>query len=769
MTHVVAPGRRTLNDSVRTLFRLLRMFLVTGIAGALIAATVVGVSPQVYRALNSTSSVDSEIDLNALDSYAVRSYMYAGDGSLLATLHGAENRVPVTIDRIPQVVRDAVLSVEDADYYNHPGVNMRGIFRAMVENVSSGGKIEQGGSTITQQLVKKTFVGDELTADRKASEMAMALRLEKKLSKDQILEKYLNTVYFGSGAYGVQAAAETYWGVDVGFLGPSESAMLAALIRSPVDNDPTLQKGMPDEQKRAWPARKQALERMVVNKKITKEQAAEANRVKLPSQRCGQEGSNPAFCAGLQPPPARDHFEDEVRQRLLNDPKYGLGATSEERERTLFGGGIRVFTTVNPVAQRLLRDTYNRIVPKDEFEVLNPDGDPANPVKEKLPLTAAMVSVEPGTGAVRGIMGGEPFDTNKYNNAFGENGRQTGSSFKTFVLLAALEQGNGPNDYVAGGGDFPNPGGDPNPYQIEGQGGSLDAVTTQSSNGAFVRLGQIVGIPEVVRTAESLGLTTDFKDLPISMPLGVLDTKPVEMAAAYNALPSGGIFEPYYLIDKVLDRNGMPIYEHFSTGRRAVSAESACLATQILNHNTEYGTGRRAAFGRQPVAGKTGTSDGAADVWFVGFTPYLTTSVWMGFQKFKAKIPSIDGIANMGGFFPARMWGDFNSNYHKEMNLAPQSFARCNGNGSGRQVVGPGSNNKNLPAPGNDNRTRNTTAPTPTAPPVTVKPLPTLPPVTIDPTPTITPPPTVSTPPTITTPPTVTTPPTSSPPPAGVP
>lgn len=727
------------------------MILVTAVAGALVAATVVSVSPYVYRAANSTSSVDADIDLGRLDDYAVRSYMYASDGSLLTTLHGAENRVPVTLDRIPKPVVDSILAVEDADFYQHPGVNMRGIFRAMVENVSSGGNIEQGGSTITQQLVKKTFVGEEQTADRKSVEMAMALRLEKKLTKDQILELYLNTVYFGSGAYGVQAAAETYWGVDVSFLGYAEGAMLAGLIRNPVKNDPTL---YPDN---AEQARLQALDRLVVTKKITPEDAEKAGRATIPKYRCGQEGSNPAFCAGLQPPPPRDYFEDEVRQRLLNDPIYGLGATQEERERTLFGGGIKIYTTVNPQAQVWMRDTYERIVPKDEFKVFNPE----TRLEEVVHLTAAMVSVEPGTGAVRAMLGGPGFEQSKFNNAIGTIGRQTGSSFKTFTLLTALEQGAVPDDYIAGGGDFPNKGGFPDPYRIGGPGGTLDGVTTSSSNGAFVRLYETVGRENVIRTAVSLGLTSNL--IPVlNLTLGTVETKPIEMATAYASLPNGGIYQPYYLIDKVLDRNGVPLYEHFGSGRRAVSAESACLATQILNHNTQYGTGTRARLDRQPAAGKTGTTDKGADVWFVGYTPYLSTAVWMGIQESNAPLPSIDGTANMGGFFPARMWGDFNAAYHQNQNLPVLPFAGCGPTRGGRTVVGPGSNNKNMPAPNSEFQEEQPVyqPPATTAPPTFAPPITEAPPTTDGPTRT------TSTGPPVTEPPVTQPPPSSTPPPS---
>ena len=391
---------------------------------------------------------------------------------------------------MPQPVIDAILAVEDADFYHHNGVNVRAIIRALIENVDAGG-VEQGGSTITQQLVKNALLTSERDFDRKAKEVALAIRLEQQLTKDQILEKYLNTVYFGSGAYGVQAAAETYWGVDVGAARLRRRRPCSP--RSSPTRWPTTRRCT-----RRWPTSSGALalERMVSlgqdhprrGRPVPDRAAAgaplrpdaiRASRCRAATRRC---------------PQADDYFCEEVKQQLLDDPDLGA-TTRTERVARLFGGGLKIYTTLDPVGAS--RGRTGRA----------PTSTPQNDKG----ITAAMVSVDNRTGAVRALVGGPGFDTYQYDIATLEPGRQTGSSFKTFMLLTALEQGNLPFDTIQGGGSFPSPGCEPNPYKVDGPGGTLTYVTTKSSNGAFVRLGQIVGLENVIDIAGRLGVTNpDF-------------------------------------------------------------------------------------------------------------------------------------------------------------------------------------------------------------------------------------------------------------------
>jgi penicillin-binding protein 1A len=351
------------------------------------------------------------------------------------------------------------------------------------------------------------------------------------------------------------------------------------------------------------------------------------------------------------------------------------------------------------------------------------------------------VAIENGTGAVRVMVGGPGFENFEYNIATAVPGRQTGSSFKTFVLLTALEQGNVPDDYVQGGGTFQIPCQNDRrkTHTVNGPGGTLTSITTASSNGAYVRLGQIVGLDNVIELTRKLGIRSNFDPCILTTPLGVTETSPLEMAGAYSAIPNGGIYQPPYMIERIEDRTGKVIYQHEPNGTRAFSEQTACLATQILEENVRSGTGTRARLPRQRAAGKTGTTEVNADVWFVGFTPYLTTAVWMGIPTGQVALPYIDGVRNFGGFFPARIWSAFNSVYHD--NLEPKAFPRCRATRPGRQVTGPNVNSKNLPPP-TDSRgatsttvTTGSTSPRPsvTSAPSTVPPT-TEPPTTAPPT-----------------------------------
>jgi penicillin-binding protein 1A len=293
-----------------------------------------------------------------------------------------------------------------------------------------------------------------------------------------------------------------------------------------------------------------------------------------------------------------------------------------------------------------------------------------------------MVSVEPSTGAVRAVVGGPGFDTYKYDIATydgpdGNGGRQTGSSFKTFVLLTALEQGIQPNDYVAGTGTWPNKGGTPDPVTITGVGGTLDSVTSASSNGAYVRLGQVVGRQNVIDMAHRLGVTSTFDPRVIVMPLGVFNITPLEMASAYSAIPNGGVRNPQYFIDRVEDRDGNVLISHSPAPTRAFSSQTACLATDILKHNVEGGTAKNAQLNGQDAAGKTGTTDKNTDTWFVGFTPYLTTAVWMGFPDGAISMPRIYGQEQFGGLYPAKAWKAFNQAYLDREDKPAAPFPGC--------------------------------------------------------------------------------------------
>lgn len=627
--------------------------------GVTIAVATIVLVPSVFAVASAGSGGDGPLDSTEFEDYAVRSQVFASDGSLLATLHGVENRDPVPLDQIPDTVVSSVLSVEDAEFYQHGGINLRGLVRALVQNIQTGG-VDQGGSTITQQLVKKALLSDDRVLSRKTKEIALAIRLEQQLTKDQILELYLNTVYFGSGAYGVQAAAETYWGRNVQELGWAEGALLASVISNPVEFDPIVHPDTARERRHA------ALGRMVSNAVITQQQADEFDAVPLPTGRCTeQSGPRPAACGTITQPPADSYFVEQVKQELLADAR--MGDSYVERYAKVFGGGLEIHTTLDPVAQQAAQGAHDTTFP----DAVRAEADAKG-------ITTAMVAVEPSSGAVRALVGGPGFDSFKYDIATHEPGRQTGSTFKTFVILTALEQGMLPDDYVFGGGSWSNPGGTPNPYVVSGVGGTLTSVTLASSNGAFVRLGQTVGIENVVAMAGRLGVTSQFDSKSKSTPLGVFDVTPLEMASAYSAIPAGGLHEPAYFIDRVEDRDGHVLLEHDSTPTRAFSPLTACRATQILTDNVRFGTGTNAQLGDQPAAGKTGTTESNSNTWFVGFTPYLTTAVWMGIPAEGTKpMGALGGQEQFGGLWPATIWRNFNRTWLDAVDLPVASFPTC--------------------------------------------------------------------------------------------
>jgi penicillin-binding protein 1A len=635
------------------------------VAGAVLAVAVIVAVPAVGKVATAGEAEGPPIDLSRFADYAVRSQVYAADGSQIATLHGEENREPVTLDQIPATVKDSILAVEDAEFYQHRGINLRALTRAMVENVQAGG-VEQGGSTITQQLVKNALLNDERVLNRKVKEAALAIRLENQMTKDEILEAYLNTVYFGSGAYGVQAAAETYWGKNVGELNWAEGAMLAAVISNPIAYDPTLH---PDVAKQR---RDIAVDRIVAYGSLTREQGTFTKLFPLPSGRCtGVSGPRPADCGEVAQPPPDSYFVDEVKNELLDLSNHqydaSLGTTYDERYNAVFGGGLRISTTQDPVAQAAAQDAHDNTF----------DAATARQAADK-GITTAMVSLDSSTGAVRALVGGPGFEQFQYDIATHEPGRQTGSTFKTFVLLTALEQGIQPDDYVAGGGSWVNKGGTPDPYVVTGTSGSLTSVVAASSNGAFVRLGQTVGLDHVVDMAERLGVRSQFDPKAKSMPLGVFDVTPLEMASAYSAIPNGGIRQPQYFVDKIADRNGNVLYTHAVDPTRGFSQQTACLATQILENNVQAGTGKNAQLGAQPAAGKTGTTESNSNTWFVGFTPYLTTAVWMGIpESNNAAMGNLAGREQFGGLWPATIFANYNKAYLANEQKPVVAFPTC--------------------------------------------------------------------------------------------
>ena len=602
---------------MRWLVRLVAAIaLATATLLSLLGITVLGTntvrSATVHRGL-------PDVDLQPL---AQRSEILAADGSLLSALF-EEDRVSVPLDQVPKVLVDAVLAVEDSSFYEHRGVSVRGLVRAVKTNVSSG-EVEQGGSTITQQLVKNSLLTSDRSYDRKAKEAVLAIRMERELTKDEILQRYLNTVYFGQGAYGVHAAVKRFFGKPLAEVTLPEAALLAGMISSPQSFDPVRQ---PDA---ATERRRHALRRMVGEGTVTDADATAAEAAPLPTAVVRDEA---------QP---SDHFTEEVRRQLLEDTR--LGATPEERSVTVFRSGITVHTTLDPGVQAMAEQAVQQQLPES-------------------PFTASLVAVDPADGAVKALVGGKNFAEAKYNLAT-QGARQAGSSFKTIALAAWLASGRSPEDLVDATApcSFPMPESDPPIWNVDNyDGGSgqvlvtnLREATVKSSNCAYARVALTLGPQALVDMAAKLGISRKLPAVP-SVVLGTGEVSPLEMASVYATLAADGVRRTPIFIRKVVDREGKVLLENVPSEERVLEPNVARSVTDVLRGVVERGTGRAANIGR-PVAGKTGTAQEWRDAWFAGYTPQLAAVVWMGHPEGQVSMTDVGGIRVTGGSYPARIW-----------------------------------------------------------------------------------------------------------------
>ena len=594
-------------------------FLLTSIlaaAGLAIAAIALA---RPVSAVFTAAQPGASNKLEELEELAQRSIVYSRDGETMAVLKAEENRSPVELKQVPEHLIDAVVAVEDERFWQHGGVDIRSTGRAIMSNVEAGG-VTQGGSTITQQLVKNTLVTPERSLARKMKEAVLALRVEGELSKEEILEKYLNTVYFGSGSYGVQAAAETYFGVDVEKVTVGQAALLAGIIRNPTGYEPFRNPVQAKER------RDIALDQMVKEGYV---EAAAADALR--------EEPLPTAPHSLLPAPD-DYFVEEVKQRLLDDPR--LGETAQERYNAVFKGGLQIFTTMDPRMQAIGEEKVEAILPGSNRGI-----------------TAALVSLEPYTGAVRAMVGGPNFEQARYNLVT-QGLRQPGSSWKAFVLMAGIEAGYGPRHSINGTSPCPVKGFGrvwlPSNYG-ESTGGvaSVTTAMAKSYNCAFVRMGLKVGLEKVTDMARRLGITSPLDDVP-AMTLGTEEVHPLDMASAYGTIANDGLRHQPYFVERVLDRNGKVIFEGPDAGEQVVDVNHARIATQIMRSVVSGGTGTRASVPGRQVAGKTGTSQNYENAWFVGYTPQLATAVWMGSPV--GNVP-MGGVT--GGSYPAAIFGAF--------------------------------------------------------------------------------------------------------------
>ena len=613
--------------------RLAKLLLIALVAGGALALGVVLLAMPVNALINNATSSQANPlpDINAPQSE--RSVIYAADGSVLAVLHASENRSPVTIDKVPNDLINAVVDVEDARFWTHGGIDVKSTVRALARDTQKGA-LSQGGSTITQQLVKTLLNTPQKHLDRKIKEAVIANRIERKYTKKQILQAYLNTVYFGNGAYGVEAAAETYFNEDVGQVTPPQAAFLAGVIRDPLGYDPILNP-ISSKTRRDF-----ALDRMATQNHLTQAQADAFKATPIPARL-----TPPQSTAGA----TNDYFVEQVKQVLLNQSTT-LGNTYTDRYNELFQGGLKIYTTLDPHLESLAQQSV------------------ASGIPQQNPFTGALASIDPATGKVRAIVGGPGFDKAKYDLAT-QALRQPGSGFKLFTLLAAYEAGYGPNDMVLGSSpcavDFPTdhdliktgPGVGPINNDEGKSNGALTvtAATANSVNCAFIRIAHEVGLQKVIDMAHRLGLSENFTPVP-SMVIGSQETTVLEMASAYATLADDGVYHRPTFIDHIVDRNGKLMYQSADPGKRVLDPQISRMAVQTLGQVVCCGTGTAALLPDRPVAGKTGTTENNTDAWFNGFTPQLATSVWMGDPHGRTPMVNVGGITVFGGTYPARVW-----------------------------------------------------------------------------------------------------------------
>jgi len=546
--------------------------------------------------------------------------VYASNGEVIASLF-RENRDFVPLDEIPPTVRQAVIAIEDDRFYHHHGVDLRGSVRAIVRNILAVGAVE-GGSTITQQLARNMFLTSRRLISRKLAEIMLALEIERRLTKDEILERYLNQVYFGNGAYGVQMAARVYFGKSAQDLTLPEAAMLAGIIRSPSVNTPFQSLEAAEERQHV------VLRRMAELGYITPQQAEDAMAEPIAM---AQEGN--AGLVGIRAP----YFVSYVLPYLLE--RYG--------EDVVYSGGLRIYTTLDPqmqgAAEKALQDGIDQ-ADKDQLDISQ----------------GAIVTLDPRTGYIRAMVGGYDFAQSQFNRAWQAH-RQPGSSFKVFIYTAAVAKGMTPTRMIVD---------EPITFEIAGTVKPEDSIWTPKNYDDSYRgpmrmrqaLEQSINIPAiktinefgpqaVVEYARRMGIASRLQP-NLSLALGTNDVTPLEMASAFGTLGTLGVHAEPMGIVRVTDREGRVLEEHTPRRSLALTADVAYMITDLLKGVILRGTGTAANIGR-PAAGKTGTTDDYRNAWFIGFTPYLATAVWVGNDD-NSPMKRV-----VGGTVPARIWSAY--------------------------------------------------------------------------------------------------------------
>ncbi|MEA2481271.1 MAG: penicillin-binding protein [Thermoleophilaceae bacterium] len=550
------------------------------------------------------------------------SAIYAADGSLLGYVQSDVVRQEKPFDYMPVDLRQATVAIEDQRFYEHGGVDPEGIVRAALKNITSGGKTVQGGSTITQQLVRALYIQDpQQNIKRKIREAKLAQELEDKHSKRWILEQYLNDVPYGTvggrTALGAEAASQVFFAKHAKDLTLGEAAMIAGLPQAPSEYNPFQQP------QAALERRNEVLQKMADNKFISQPRADAAMQKGLGLKR------GTLYTRRREP-----YFFDYVEQLLIE--RYGAAVYRQ--------GGLKVYTTIDPKKQQEGRQAIDGI--------LNQTGDPSS----------AVVSIDPSNGYIEAMASSGTYNDRTFNLA-AQGHRQPGSSFKTMVLTTAVREGVDPaKTYYTS---------KPLQLQIPGYGtwkvktydgtygGNMDLVhaTLKSDNSVYAQLDVDLGPKKIAQTAHDMGITTHLDGVPSEGLGGLrLGVSPLEMADAYATLASGGVRHRPIAIRKVTFRDGKSENLGKTQGKRVFSDGVAYEVTKILEQNVQRGTGIKAAALGCPAAGKTGTTDNFNDAWFVGYTPDLASAVWVGYPKALKEMRNVHGIEVAGGTFPTEIW-----------------------------------------------------------------------------------------------------------------
>ena len=552
------------------------------------------------------------LDPGRLHGLAQTSSLYDAGGELMSELRGAENRTLVSLSEVPKHTQLAFIAAEDLRFYTHKGIDVYRIFGALRSNIKSGSRVE-GASTITQQLAKLTHLSSEKTIRRKLEEIFLAFQIERQYSKDEILEMYLNTVYFGRGAYGLQAAARAFFGVDAGELTLVQSASLAASIKAPSVYAPHMS---PESNKSR---RNYILQTMLDNGFITQEEYDEAAKQSL------------WVLAEQEDMQVYSWYVDEV----LRESSERLGLTTDEVIR----GGFSIYTAYDDRLQRIADDVY-------ADSTLFPSG-----ASDGTPMQSAMAVVDTQSGAVRAMIGGRDYAIKRGLNRATQMRRQPGSALKPLAVYGpSLEKGYTTASVLLdekttfAGGYTPRNAGDRYYGNV-----TMRTAVRNSLNTTAVRLLDEIGIDSSIEYLTRMGIPTQESDRNLSLALGSMTygVTPVELAAAYVPYANGGVYHEPYCVEKIVSSGGDVVYQHENGGKRVISEQNAYLMTSLLQSVVSSGTGTRMLSANTPVAGKTGTvsmSGGNRDIWMAAYNPELSVTVWMGFDQTDAKHRIPNGI-----------------------------------------------------------------------------------------------------------------------------